>query len=655
MYIHFRAEGQELRRIDSETVASDSKGFLRAKFEVDDEWMIEDDGEPKELALKAIFEQNGKRWSRVLDNGSCLVPVEVLNTGIFKVWLVGVDYDNVIRATTESVTVEVKRGPGYDAENSTDPTPEEKDEILSAANEAKRIASSVREDANSGKFNAKISSVTAESVPHGTPASVTNVGTGTDAKLVFKIPDGKEGKQGEPGPAGDSFYAFFTEEEIAKYIEEKNPETFKALWLGETNEAIEFGSVYNFTISDNQLIPELIGSLRGPEGATGKDGEVAAAFNNTNEINTYLTSYNVDYLSFIWVGTDNTKYNYTSSLGSSNSVALKKGIIYRFRVRDNSVIGFTTVGNLKGDNGVGIFKVERTSGDGSSGTTDTYTITLTDNTVGGTIDVYNGKDGYNAHLKGKPVYGIYNADDIAGLVNVLEGSETVVIARNLGETFTTKTSDNAAVTIYKHSIYSIQFIAGTVQGITLVERENVEGMLVQFEDTVAGYFREVLLLNGLNAPQGGGAGGSGSGEYELIKRITITKENVTAGFSINSDEEGNPFELKAITCFCYFAEGETGNFDILLKTDKNTAFTSVYKRSSIINTAPRYYKVHLELEGYWTGSANLSTDGKGANDEYGIWAKGKVQGKANGIRVGTDSSGVVIPDGSVIEIFGVRA
>lgn len=145
MYILFRAEGQELRRIDSEIVASDSKGFLRAKFEVDDEWM--------NLALKAIFEQNGKSWSRVLDDGSCLVPDEVLNTGRFKVWLIGVDYDNVIRATTESATVEVKRGPGYDAENSTDPTPEEKDQILSAANEAKRIASSVRKEADEGKFD----------------------------------------------------------------------------------------------------------------------------------------------------------------------------------------------------------------------------------------------------------------------------------------------------------------------------------------------------------------------------------------------------------------------------------------------------------------------------------------------------------------------
>lgn len=145
MYILFRAEGQELKRIDSETVASDSKGFLHAKFEIDDEW--------NELALEAVFEQNGKKYVQVLDDNTCLVPIDVLNAGRFKVWLVGVDSDNVIRATTESVTIEVKRGPGYDAENAVEPTATEVEQILSAANEAKRIANSVRKDAEDGKFD----------------------------------------------------------------------------------------------------------------------------------------------------------------------------------------------------------------------------------------------------------------------------------------------------------------------------------------------------------------------------------------------------------------------------------------------------------------------------------------------------------------------
>lgn len=48
----------------------------------------------------------------------------------------------------------------------------------------------------------------------------------------------------------------------------------------------------------------------------------------------------------------------------------------------------------KGDSGRGIKTITRTSGDGTAGTTDTYTITYTDNTTSA-FAVYNGKDGTN--------------------------------------------------------------------------------------------------------------------------------------------------------------------------------------------------------------------------------------------------------------------
>lgn len=47
----------------------------------------------------------------------------------------------------------------------------------------------------------------------------------------------------------------------------------------------------------------------------------------------------------------------------------------------------------KGDPGNSIQKIERTSGNGAPGTVDTYTVTLTDGSVGGTFQVYNGADG----------------------------------------------------------------------------------------------------------------------------------------------------------------------------------------------------------------------------------------------------------------------
>ncbi|MDE7262276.1 MAG: collagen-like protein, partial [Oscillospiraceae bacterium] len=56
-----------------------------------------------------------------------------------------------------------------------------------------------------------------------------------------------------------------------------------------------------------------------------------------------------------------------------------------------------------GDAGVGIQSIERTSGTGAAGTTDTYTITMTDGSTS-TFQVYNGADGTGAGDMTKSVY-----------------------------------------------------------------------------------------------------------------------------------------------------------------------------------------------------------------------------------------------------------
>ena len=50
------------------------------------------------------------------------------------------------------------------------------------------------------------------------------------------------------------------------------------------------------------------------------------------------------------------------------------------------------IDGLDGMDGVGISNIEKTNGTGAAGTTDTYTITMTDDSTY-TFDVYNGKDG----------------------------------------------------------------------------------------------------------------------------------------------------------------------------------------------------------------------------------------------------------------------
>jgi hypothetical protein len=71
-----------------------------------------------------------------------------------------------------------------------------------------------------------------------------------------------------------------------------------------------------------------------------------------------------------------------------------------------------------GTNGVGISNIERTSGDGSPGTTDTYTITLS-NSATETFSVYNGADGGGDMLKED-----YDSDD-DGKVDAAEVADAV--------------------------------------------------------------------------------------------------------------------------------------------------------------------------------------------------------------------------------------
>lgn len=92
-----------------------------------------------------------------------------------------------------------------------------------------------------------------------------------------------------------------------------------------------------------------------------------------------------------------------------------------------------------GETGNGIASIERTSGTGAAGTTDTYTITMTDGSTT-TFQVYNGADGQGAGDMTKAVYDPQGkAQDIFRYVdNALAGfeggEEAVQIAREAKKT-----------------------------------------------------------------------------------------------------------------------------------------------------------------------------------------------------------------------------
>lgn len=663
MTLIFSCIGQSLMRSDNNLIAENSFNYLKARFDLDESW--------KGLAVTACFKNKSTIINMALIDGECTVPWEVLKAGEFRVSLLGFigDFEEpTIRATSNEVKVFVEAGPSLTGQNSAKPTPTDVEQItnlaqsaVDKADNAVETANSVREEADSGKFNAKISSVSAESIPHGTPASVTNVGTGTDAKLVFRIPDGKQGEPGKQGPAGDSFYAFYAEEEILSYINDKKPETFEVLWLGETTDETEFGSVYEFNIVYNDNLEPIEfdkvkkGSLRGPEGPAGKDGEVAAAFTDTSGIDAYIANYNVNRLSFIWAGTDDKTYSYTNKYGVSVNISLKKGDIYIFNINDKKVIGYTKGGNLKGSDGVGISRIERTSGNGAAGTTDAYTITLTNNTVGGTLYVYNGKDGADAELYGIKGYTVKSNADILNLCEKYPNSYFLVV--NTGNTFT-------AITGTKNLVVNTGDICGVdVSTGVLVDIRYLDNSPISLEEATIYHWTEINEDNVgvdryaavINGNTDGGVA-SGSGEYELIKSLIVTETEFNAGMQglvFNLDKDNNPFSLKAVTCICEFPPAsKVARLSLDMMTSE-TSGSTIYRRGDILSTSEtRYCRISARLEGYWIGESVHGASNSEAIVTYGTWARNKRSGKLSYIRLTSD---VTLPVGTKIEVFGVRA
>ena len=86
--------------------------------------------------------------------------------------------------------------------------------------------------------------------------------------------------------------------------------------------------------------------------------------------------------------------------------------------------------DLSGLQGIGVATVIKTSGNGAPGTTDIYTITLTDGRET-TFTVYNGKDGTGS---GDMVSDIYDKNkivaDAGGIAEYVEEHGTKVIIRN---------------------------------------------------------------------------------------------------------------------------------------------------------------------------------------------------------------------------------
>lgn len=212
MIINLIAEGQQLSFVKKPETVKGTRGYIVCRFSyVSDEW--------KSGKLRAMF-KNSKLSDvyhcEIAADGTVVIPHEVLaDQGTVSIAAVA-EHEDGVRVTTNTVCF-YNDNTIY-GEKETDPTPSEYMQMINAAEEAQKIAQSVRDDADSGKFNGKpgadgasgkdgkaatiaVGIVTTGEA--GSAASVVNSGTESAAVLDFTIPAGAKGEQGAKGPQGE--------------------------------------------------------------------------------------------------------------------------------------------------------------------------------------------------------------------------------------------------------------------------------------------------------------------------------------------------------------------------------------------------------------------------------------------------------------------
>lgn len=144
MELRFKIFNQKIKRVDSNFIVSDSKNYLTASFDFSEEW--------DRCAKTVIFERGSDAYEVVLNSeGECLVPHEVLKLGSFKVSAFGTR-DEMTVITTDCVKLDVAESGLLEGQTPAEPTPDIYAQILGIAEDAERIAQSVRDDADEGLF-----------------------------------------------------------------------------------------------------------------------------------------------------------------------------------------------------------------------------------------------------------------------------------------------------------------------------------------------------------------------------------------------------------------------------------------------------------------------------------------------------------------------
>lgn len=195
-FIDFSVIQQDLRRTDKNTVAADAAETVAARFDLGSEW--------NGLNVYARFQHGTEVYDVPLVDCCATIPHEVLRETGFNVSIFGEDSAGA-RLTSARVFVDVEPTISNDGAPPIPATPsllQRIDALVHASSESARNAAEsaqVAQEANAATV--EVDGV--DTLPAGSAATVTNVGTPQDARLRFGIPKGDKGDKGSGGmPSG---------------------------------------------------------------------------------------------------------------------------------------------------------------------------------------------------------------------------------------------------------------------------------------------------------------------------------------------------------------------------------------------------------------------------------------------------------------------
>lgn len=185
-------------------LAADTENFIRVDFTFSNDW--------NGLEKTAYFLQNDTVYRVLLKDDKCYIP-NVIQAGVFYLSLSGVSGE--VRATTNRLKLVLNESIHEEGVDPPDPEPDVYDEILNTVKETQEIAQSVRDDADSGKFNGEQGPIGPQGYTYTPAVSEEGViswandgGLPNPSPVNIKGPQGKQGIQGDQGKQGERGYVY---------------------------------------------------------------------------------------------------------------------------------------------------------------------------------------------------------------------------------------------------------------------------------------------------------------------------------------------------------------------------------------------------------------------------------------------------------------